>query len=379
MKKINILEPKLFKKEKKYLNDCLKYNEISTYGRFIERFENRVKLVSKAKYGVATTSGSVGLLLALKAINIKTNDMVITPSYTFAATTNSIIHCSATPLLFDIKENDMNIDLNKVYEFLKTKTYKKGNYYFHKKTKKRIFCILPVTTFSIIPNMDEVKRIAKEFNLKIIIDAASAIGATYKNTSLLNYSDLVVYSFNGNKSVTSGGGGVVVTNNKQFSKKVMLLSTNAKSKKIPYTYEDIGYNFRITNLHAAIGLGQIENLEKILYKKQKIQIYYKRNINNVNFKFPTLPTWGKNILWLNFLISNNKKNFNKLKKKFKSINYDLNTFWKPIHLQKKKLFIKGCKLNITKKIWNKVVILPSSIKLNIEDLNKVINKINSMN
>lgn len=379
MNRINILEPNLFKNEKKYLKDCLKYNEISTYGRFIEKFENEVKLVSKAKFSIATTSGSVGLFLALKAININKDDIVITPSYTFAATTNSIIHSSATPLLFDINENDMTIDLNEVYNFLKTKTYKKGHHYFHQKTKKRIYCILPVTTFSIIPNMDEIKRIAKEFNLKIIVDAASAIGSSYNNESLLNYSDIVVYSFNGNKSITSGGGGVVVTNNNKFSKKVSLLSTNAKSKKIPYTYEDIGYNFKITNIHAAIGLGQIENLKKIFGKKQKIQNYYKKKINNINFKFPSIPSWSKNVLWLNFIISNNKENFNKLRKKFKLINYNLNTFWKPIHLQKKKLFIKASKFNVTEKIWNKIIILPSSTKLNVRDLNKVINKINSTN
>lgn len=376
MKKISILEPTLFKNEKKYLNDCLRFNEISTYGRFIEKFENKIKYISNSKYCVAAASGSAGLLLALKAIKVKNDDLIITPSYTFAATVNSIIHASAKPILFDINKNDMCIDLKKVDEYLKKKTYKRGNYYYDKKTKQRIYCILPVTTFSIVPNMHKIKEIGKKYNLKIVMDAASALGSKYNNKSLSSYSDLVVYSFNGNKSYTSGGGGAIVTNSSKLANYIRLLSTNAKSKIKPYTYSEAGYNFKITNLHAALGLGQLENFKKINSKKIKIQRTYEKNIKNKNVHFPPKPNWSNHILWINFLIIDNLKIFRLIKKKLIKSNYNLINFWKPIHLQKNFLFLKGSNFSYTERIWNKLAVLPSSINLNYKDQKKIISAIN---
>lgn len=271
MRKINLLEPNLFKNEKKYLNQCLKFNEISTYGRFINKFENKVKKISNSKYCVALTSGSVSLYLSLKAININENDIVILPSYTFAATINSVIHSSATPLLFDIDEKTLCLDLESVENFLLNNTFKRGEYIYEKNSKKRIYCIMPVTTFSIVPDLQKIKKISKKFNLKVIIDAASGLGSKFNGKSMENYSDIVIYSFNGNKSYTSGGGGIVSTNQKKYEKSVRLLSTNSKSKHKPYRYKMPGHNFKITNLHAAIGLGQLENINYINKKKKKFR------------------------------------------------------------------------------------------------------------
>jgi perosamine synthetase len=379
MKKISILEPGLFQNEKKYLNLCFKNNEISTYGRYIEKFESRIRFISASKYCVATTSGSTGLFLALKAIKVKKEDLIIAPSYTFAATVNSIIHNSARPLLFDICSENMCIDLNKVSEYLKNKTYLNNDgYYYDKITKKRIYCMMPVTTFSIIPNMQKIKEIGKKYNLKIITDAASALGSKYNNKSISNYSDLVVYSFNGNKSYTSGGGGAVVTNKKNYSNYVKLLSTNAKSTNKPYSYAEPGFNYKITNLHAAIGLGQLENFKKINNKKKKMQYIYKKHINNKkNIKFPPEPKYSNHILWINFLITNNLKLFNSIKKKLIKVNYNLINFWKPIHLQKKFPYLQGSNFSYTNQIWKKLIVLPSSINLKIKQQKKIIKEINS--
>ena len=154
--------------------------------------------------------------MSFKSLKIKEGDIVLTQSYTFGATINSIVHAGGNPFLFDIYEKTLSINLEQVENYLIKDTYKKGNFYFDKKTKKRVYCICPVLSFSIVPDLKKLKHISKKYNLKIILDAASALGSKFYKKSLENFSDIVVYSFNGNKSYTSGGGGIISTNNKSY-------------------------------------------------------------------------------------------------------------------------------------------------------------------
>ena len=376
MKKFKIIEPKIFNEEKKYILSCIKNNEISTYGRFINKFEKEVAKISSAKHSVALTSGSVGLFLALRAIKIKKSDLVIAPSYTFAATTNAIIHSNATPLLFDIEESTMCIDLKKVLYFLQNNTFKRGKYYYDKKSKKRITCICPVTTFSIVPDLEIIKKLSKKYNIKVIIDAASALTSKFKKKSLAAFSDMVVFSFNGNKSFTSGGGGSVVSNKHSYIKFIKHISTNAKLKKTPYTYSEPGFNFRMTNLHAAIGLGQLKNIVNIKKKKESINKLYKYLLKNKKIYLPVKPKWSDHDLWLNYIITKDLKIYKLISKNLKKINFNVSNFWKPMHLQKNLKFLRGSNFNYSNKIWNKVLTLPSSISLTKRNQLKIINSIN---
>jgi perosamine synthetase len=264
----SIIEPSLTNLEKKFLLDAFKKKEISTYGEYPKKLEILISELTKSKYNLSLTSASVALYLAFKILDLKKNDLVITTSYTFAATTSSINHNQAQPLLFDISEKTFCIDLDQLENYLKNKTFKKEGYTFCKKLKKKIHSICVVLTFSIIPDLQKIKKLSKQYNFKIVIDGACAIGSYFKNLPLTQYSDIVVYSFNGNKTLTSGGGGVLSTDKKTYFQQGKLLSTNAKVNK-NYEYLFPAHNFKITNIHAAIGYGQLLRYNNIILKKRE--------------------------------------------------------------------------------------------------------------
>ena len=304
----------------------------------------------------------------MKCLGIKTNDLVIAPSYTFIATINSIIHSGARPWLFDTKKNELTINLMQIEKALKQNSFKQGKYYYHKKTKQRIFAICPVYTLGHLPDLNKIKKLAKKYNLKIIADAACALGVKYKSQKITKFNDAVCYSFNGNKSITAGGGGAVSLNNKVIYKKIFLMSTNAKINTYDHVFP--GHNYRITGLHAAIGLGQLINIKKIQNFKNiisnKYSIFFKKN----NLKTIVNKFGNSRIQWLNFILC--KKDIRKsmvLSAKKSRIN--LNYFWKPMHLQP---FLKSSlKENMvnTNKMWKKILVLPSSINLSNNEINKV--------
>ncbi len=377
MNKTYISEPFLDQSEKKNLLLSLKRNEISTFGKSVKIFEKKSSKITDAKYNLALNSGSAGLLIAFKSIGIKTNDIVLTQSYTFIATVSSILHAGATPWVFDLNNRDFNLDIAKIEKQLKTQCVKKGNYYFHKKSKKRIFAICPVFSFSIIPNLKEINRFAKKFNLKVIFDAACSFGARYKNLSLTKFADISIFSFNGNKSLTTGAGGLLSTDNKAFFIRAEKLSQNGKNFKKNYTYDVIGHNYKMSNLHASIGISQIKKFREIKFKKNKVRkIYEKEFVKNNILILPNVKN-SNYILWINCIISKNKKHTKKIISCLNNLKIESKFFWKPMHKQnsiKNKLIIDG-DMEFTDFIWDRIITLPSSPNLKRSVQAKIISEI----
>ena len=252
---INLNIPNLSKLEKKFVYHSLNKNEISTYGTNVLKLEKNLHKYTGAKYNLAITSGSSGLILSYLSSGIVDNDLVIMPSYTFAATANSIYHAGGIPWFFDIDESTFCLDLKQIERVLNKTTFQRNKQCFLKKNKQRVFAITPVFTFGLLPNLAELKKIAKKYNLKIIADAACALGSKFDNKHHINYTDISIFSLNGNKSFTAGGGGIFSTNNKKIYTIAKSLATNCKTKN--YNYNNIGFNLRITNLHASVALAQL--------------------------------------------------------------------------------------------------------------------------
>ena len=367
--------PNISSLEKKILNKALIKNEISTYGSNVIKFEDRLKKYTGSKYNLAVSSGSSGLSLAYLSSGIQKNDLIIIPSYTFAATANSVYHAGGSPWFFDIDKDTFCLNIKQLDQVLKKKTFQKNKQCFLKNKKQRVFAITPVFTFGLLPNLRELKKVAKKYNLKIISDAACALGSKFEDKNHIDYSDISVFSLNGNKSFTAGGGGIISTNNKNFFLKAKSLATNCKKKN--YNYSGIGFNLRITNLHASIALAQMNRFAEIYNKKKKITEIYEKKLKK--FKFLPKNLWCKNILWFNVIILEKKSKLSKILKYINKKKINCGSFWKPLHLQNPYKKFKKENLDYTNEIWNKVLVLPSSSNLKKIEISRVINVINSIN
>lgn len=369
MKQISLFEPNITSLEKKMVMESLDKNQISTYGYFTNLFVKEVKKITSSKYNLATNSGSSALFLAFKSVGIKKEEIIITQSYTFTATTNAIILNNSIPLLLDISLDDLNLDLVQLEEFLKKETFKKKKYTFHKNTKKKISCICLVLTLGIIPNLDKINYLRRKYNLKIVFDAACALGHKYKKNKLTKYCDVAVYSLNGNKNFTAGAGGIISTDQFKYFDFAKKFANNGKIMNA-YNYKMIGFNLNMSSLNAAVGLAQMKRFNEINKNKIMINKSYSKNLSPIKL-FNCTFSWGKYFPWMNFYFANDKNEkkttINKLRKK----NILVNNFWLPMHKQPTKKNFLLTKYPNTNYIYDRIIVLPSSTFLSLNIIKKI--------
>ncbi len=378
---IEISIPSLRGKEQKYLQECVETNFVSSVGPFVNKFEN---LLAKdiglmENQTVVTSSGSAALQLGLLALGVKPNDLVIVPSYTFIATANAVSHTGAKPWILDTEMQNLTIDPKKLDKELELRTFKQNGFSFHKDTKQKIACIIPVHVFGSPPDIEVIKLIAEKYSIPILLDSACGIGSKYRGKKLGQNKLSGIISFNGNKTITSGSGGVFYSSEQIIVDKVRHLSSTAKCSN-KYEHDEIGYNHRMSNIQAALGLAQLEQLEKIVQEKKIIHQNYKNEFNNLKqCNLISDPPWGESSHWLNAILikKSNSKNIEKLIQKLKSYRIRANYFWKPLHLQKPYKNNLQAKLDSLNDIQERILILPSSPKLNRTDQSKVIEIIKS--
>ena len=369
---IPIAEPDLRGNERKYLNDCIDSNFVSSVGPFVSRFEEMIATISGAPVAVATSSGTAGLHLALVALGVARDDLVILPSFSFIATANAVSYCAADPWFLDIDEESWTLDVKGLRTALETQTVldDQGRR-IHIPTSRRVSAIMPVCALGEAADMDAICAVATEFSLPVVVDAAPALGATYKSMPLGSLdAALTVFSFNGNKTVTAGGGGAVVGKDKTLLARVRHLSTTARVGP-DYDHDEVGYNYRMTNIQAAVGCAQLERLEAFLEAKMHIRAKYAEAISGLNGVVP-LPAapWGKGSAWLSGvrLDPPNPETALSLCQAFRENGIDARPIWKPIHLQKPYLAAPKMPLPRTEAMWQNIVTLPSSANLSTEDL-----------
>lgn len=372
---IYTLEPNLGKLEKKYIIKSINKNIVSTYGNNINKFEKKFSTFVGSKYSAALNSGTSALHLGLLANNVRSNELVIVPSYTFAASVNTIIYCGAEPWFHDINPDNMMLDLKQVYFSLKNKTIKKNNSYFHYKTKQKISCILPVMTFGYSIDLKYLKKIKKEFNINVLIDAAAGHFSTYNKKKIGFFDFDCCYSFNGNKNITTSSGGAFCTNNRIKNNYVKNLSKVGRVSK--YSYKYVGYNYRMNSLQAALGEAQLQNTKKFLKNKNKIFLAYSEYFENSKlFKKIKIDNFQNLAGWL-FAVKINSKILNKIIDFLKKKRIFLTKFWQPIHLQKpyKKFIAEDLKFTVSES--KKILCLPSSTFLKRKEIKYILSSFKS--
>jgi aminotransferase in exopolysaccharide biosynthesis len=334
-KKIPLSEPNFLGNEKKYLNDCIDSGWVSSAGSYVDKFEESIARYTGAKNAISIVNGTSAIQLALKVAGVRQGHEVIAPTLTFIAPINAISYLGAKPVFID-SDPCFNLDIEKTIDFLKTKVQYKNGQNINKDTGKIVKAILPVHIFGTPIDLTELVQICSERNIKVVEDASESLGSFVGSKKIHSgtMGEMGCISFNGNKILTCGGGGMILTNSDEYSKQAKYLSTQAKDDPFNFLHHEIGFNFRLTNIQAAIGLAQLERIEEIKRKKDKIHKFYQELFSNkkdINLISPYQNTESN--YWLNIIKFPNQELQKVAIKKFISEEIEVRPIWHLNHLQ----------------------------------------------
>jgi perosamine synthetase len=305
---IPLHEPNFSGNERAYVLDTINSTFVSSVGAYVDKFELMIAELSKTKKAVAVVNGTSALQVALRLSGVEAGDEVLTQALTFIATINAIIYNGASPIFLDVDLDTMGLSPNAVNAFLEENCELREGLCYNKKTNKKIAACMPMHTFGFPVHLNELMTVCNKWNIPVVEDAAESIGSEYKGQPTGSFGKIGVFSFNGNKIVTSGGGGAIVTNDIELGLNAKHLTTTAK---VPHPYEyvhdEIGYNFRMPNLNAALACAQLEQLDSFIQNKRELAIEYNSFFTLKGINFKTELTNTKANYWLMCLELENKK------------------------------------------------------------------------
>lgn len=373
---IHLAVPNLDGKEREYLNRCIDTTFVSSVGEFVNQIEIMSAEACGAKGGVATSCGTTALHLALMGCGVKRDEIVIIPSFTFIATANAVSHCGAIPWLMDVDKSSWTLDAEQMEYEIETNAEFENDILVHKGTGRRIAAIMPVYTLGNVADMNRINSIASKYGLPVIADAACAVGAEYNGKKIGELATLTTLSFNGNKTITAGGGGAVLGNNEELLGHIKHISTTARVNA-EYDFDMIGYNYRMTNIQAAVGCAQMERLDEFLERKRYVRNFYYKELNSMDgIEFFPNPSYQNSTCWFSGVVlkSGGLEKVREICSKLRDKDIEARSFWKPIHLQKPYMHaIKASSLQISDGLWEKIVTLPCSTNITEKELMTVTN------
>jgi perosamine synthetase len=361
---IPLHEPKFLGNEKKYLNECIDSTFVSSVGKFVDEFEEKIANYTGAKYAIATSNGTSALHISLLLANVEQSDEVITQSLTFVATCNAISYCGANPVFVDVDKETMGLSPSALKTFLENNTSIIGQQCINNSTGKVIKACVPMHTFGHPCRIDEIKDICDKYHIFLIEDAAESLGSIYKNKHTGTYGQVGVMSFNGNKIITAGGGGCIVTNDKTLAKKAKHLTTTAKvPHKWDFYHDMVGYNYRMPNLNAALLVAQLENLDNFVHNKRKLAHMYEEFFNGINCVFVKESIESRSNYWLNSILLKNKQQRDEFLNETNSQNVMTRPIW--TLMNKLPMFEHNQCGDLTNSEWleERAVNIPSSVIL----------------
>ena len=368
--------PHLAGNEWKYVKDCLDTGWISSAGSYVTDFETSVADFSQTKFGIACVNGSAGLHVAMQLCGVRADEYVITTNITFIATVNAIKYCNAIPILIDVDIDDWQMDLSILENFLDTETEQINNNCVYKKTSKRIAALLAVHVLGNMGDIDRLVEICQKHNITLVEDSTEALGSYYKGKHSGGFGRMGVFSFNGNKIISTGGGGVMVTNDDTLAKKAKHLTTQAKADAMEYYHDENGYNYRLVNILAAVGLAQMEQLQGFILNKKAMDAFYRKELAGVgDISFQKVSEDVNPNCWLFTLKTSRKK---ELLNYLNNLQITSRSFWVPMNqlpMHKNEIYINA--KDISNQIYDTCISIPSSVAITQKELNEVVTAIKS--
>ena len=366
--------------EWKYIKECLDTEWVSSAGKYVDLFEQKICEFTGAKYAVACVNGTAALQVALRLVGVQPGDEVIVPTLTFISPINVIKYLNAEPIFMDC-DDYYNIDVDKTTKFIKEETIFKDGFTYNKTTDRKISAIIPVHIFGNACNMEKLVPICKERNIKIIEDATESLGTTYikgkfsgKHTGTIG--ELGCLSFNGNKIITTGGGGMIVTDNEEYTKRAKYLTTQAKDDEVRYIHNEIGYNYRLTNIQAALGVAQLEKLPEYLETKKKNYLIYKNKIDKIKGLYlAETPDYAYNNQWM-YALQIDKDLYSKDREQLMAYLSENQIQTRPVwylnHLQKPYKNCQSYEIATAYQLMEKTLNIPCSINLSGKQIIEII-------
>lgn len=356
---IPISEPSLGRSEARYVADCVKSGWVSSLGEYIGQFEEAFAHFCETKYGVSVFNGTVALHLALAALGIGPGDEVIVPSLTFIATANAVLYTGATPVFVDVEAETWNMDPAQV----------------ERKISRRTKAIIVVHLYGHPADMDPLMSLARKHSLKVIEDAAESHGALYKGRKVGSIGDVGCFSFYGNKIITTGEGGMAVTNNARLAQKMRFLKDHAMSATRKYYHPLMGFNYRMTNLQAALGLAQLEKIDRFIARKRKIAQLYNDRLHSIpGLVLQSEAPWAQAVYWMYSLLvtPRNGMSRNRLAELLKKQGIDSRPFFIPNHrMPYFNARTRSQSLPVTERLSRQGINLPSSVRLHDSEIARV--------
>ncbi len=361
--KIKLSQPHIGGNELKYVQEAFLENEITPRGKFLDSFEKKICDFTKTKEAVALSSGTAAIHLALQVLGVKEGDKVLCSTFTFAASAFPITYLVGVPIFIDSEEETWNM----CPELLERAIISEIN----KGKKPKV--ILVVHAYGMPAKMDEIMTISLKYDIPVLEDAAAALGSKYKGKLCGTMGEIGIFSFNGNKIITTGGGGALITNNKRYADKTLYLATQAKESVPYYEHKNIGYNYRMSNIAAAIGLGQLELIQKRVLERRNVFEFYKTKLMHIrDFSFLKEGKEVASNRWLTCFLIQSENKREKIQKRLMSKGLEFSCLWNPLHLQPVFLGCTSYLNGTSEKLFKKGLTLPSSSSLSIHDLDEIV-------
>ncbi len=380
---IPLCVPEIRGNEWKYVKECLDTNWVSYAGEFVDRFERVVADYGGCKYGVATVNGTAALHVALLVVGVEADDEVLVPALTFIAPANAVRYVGAWPVFIDAEPEYWQMDPEKVTDFLEKECRWANGELRNKTSGRRVKAVLPVHILGHPCDMDAILEAARKFELVVIEDATESLGARYKGRPVGHLGDIACFSFNGNKIITTGGGGMIVTDNPAWASKSKYLTTQAKDDSVEYVHKEIGYNYRLTNIQAAMGCAQMELLDDFLAAKRRVAKLYTEALHSTAGITPMREaSWARSTFWL-FTVLVEEAEYDEdsraLMRRLGQNGIQSRPLWQPLHRSPVYEAMEACQDGIADKLNRCALSLPSSVGLTETEIRTVIQAIQRKN